>query len=257
MKLSLETQEYMFGGKMQENNKETEIDLLQIAGILLDKIVVLLAAGAITALVVFIISVFVIAPKYKSQTQLYIINRQNDGVTTYNDIQSSTQLVNDYKVLVTSYPVLEKVISNLKLDMTTEELEDMLTVGIETDSRVLEITVTSTDPYLSKNIADAVADISAEQITRIMQIEKVNVIQYGQVADRASSPNVILNTVVGFAAGVVLISIWLIASFMIDDSVKSSEDIEKYIGISTLALIPYSEDSDSSPDKKKRKKWAW
>ncbi len=242
----------------ENNNEEVEIDLLQIAGILLGKIFFLIAAGVITALAVFLISAFVISPKYQSQTQLYIINRQNDGVTTYNDIQSSTQLVKDYKVLVTSHPVLEKVISNLSLDMTMEELEKMLEVSIETDSRVLEITVTNHDPYLAKQIADMVADTSAEQITRIMQIEKVNVIQYGQIAEEQSSPNILLNTIIAFAAGVLLISIYYVTAFIIDDSIKSSDDIEKYLGLGTLALIPYSTESDDSPEtKKKRKKWAW
>lgn len=239
-----------------DDGASVEVDLVQMLGVVISNILYILLAGIASAGIVALISMFLLNPKYESNTQLYIINRQNDGVTTYSDIQSSTQLVNDYKVLVTSIPVLERVISELELNMTVEELSECISVGIETDSRVLEITVTTVDAYLSKSIADAVADISAEQITRIMQIEGVNVIQYGRIAQAPSSPNTPLNAVIAFAVGAAAAAVFFIMKFMMDDTIKSSDDIEKYLHVSTLALIPYAEeeDYDETPDSNKKRK---
>jgi capsular polysaccharide biosynthesis protein len=237
-----------------QDNDEVEIDLLQIYRILLGRLVYILLAGIVAGGVTLLVSIFIIPAKYESQAQLYIINRQNDGVTTYSDIQSSTQLVNDYKVLVTSRPVLEKVISTMGLEYTVDELDKCISADIETDSRVLEITVTTKDPYLSKSIVDSVATVSAEQIQQVMQIEGVNVIQYGQVANKQSSPKVRLNTAIAFVAGIVVISGVFIFQFQMDDSIKSSDDIEKYLGTSTLALIPYAEEDDDGDGAVGRKK---
>ena len=163
----------------QDNNEEVEIDIMQILRMLLSKIWVIIVSGVAVGIIAFSITELAITPQYQSSIKLYIINRQNGSTTTLSDIQSSTQLVQDYKVLVTSLPVVEQVIRNLELDMTSDELVSKIKCEIESDSRVLQVTVTDPDPERAKNIVDAVADISANQITSVMQIEGVNVIEYG------------------------------------------------------------------------------
>lgn len=236
-----------------DNNDEIEIDLLQICRIIMEKLLYIILSGIICGALTLIVCAFIIPAKYESQSQLYIINRQNDGVTTYNDIQSSTQLVKDYKVLVVSRPVLEKVIHDLNLNYKVEELEKCITAGIETDSRVLEITVKTKDPYLSKSIVDSVANVSAEQIKQVMQIEGVNVIQYGQIADEQCSPSVLKDTAIAVIVAMIITAAWFVVIFILDDTIKNSDDIERYLEVSTLALIPYSEESDDELDIKKTK----
>ena len=121
----------------QRNNEEVEIDLRQIFSVILSKIVVIILVGVIFGLVALIGSKMLIKPTYESTTSLYVLNRQSQGTTTYSDLQSSTQLTQDYVVLVTSRSVTEKVISELKLDMTNEELVKMINVNTPTNTRVL------------------------------------------------------------------------------------------------------------------------
>ena len=115
---------------------------------------------------------------------------------------------------------------------------------------------TDPDPERAKEIVDAVADISAKQITSVMQIEGVNVIEYGRVATSPSSPNVKKNTVLGAAVGVVLAIAVLVVKFLLDDTIKSSEDVERYLGITNLSLIPLTEEeyNGHSSNKKKKKR---
>ena len=238
----------------QDNNEEVEIDIMQIIRMLLSKIWIVIVAGVATAIVAFGITEIAITPQYQSSIKLYIINRQNGTTTTLSDIQSSTQLVKDYKVLVTSLPVVEQVVKDLDLDITPDALVGKISCEIETDSRVLQVTVTDTDPKRAKEIVDAIADVSAKQITSVMQIEGVNVIEYGRVANAPSSPNVKKNTMLGAIAGIVIAIAVLVVNFILDDRIKTSDDVEKYLGITNLSLIPLTEEEyNGQPSSKKKK----
>lgn len=238
-------------------NDEIEIDIMQMIRLLWSKAVIIIMTGIILGLIALLGSKLFISPVYQSSTQLYVINRQSEGTTTLTDLQSSTQLAKDYKILVTSRTVTEKVISDLKLDMTAEALADKITVNAGTDSRVLEIVVLDNDQYKAKEIADKVAQISADTICKIMDIEKVNIIDEANFPPSPVSPNVKKNAVIAGILGILLASAVVIIRFLLNDTIRSAEDIEKYLGISTLALIPLSEelyDGESSKKKKKKKK---
>lgn len=238
----------------QINNEEVEIDLRQIFSVILSKIVVIILVGAIFGLVALIGSKMLIKPTYESTTSLYVLNRQSQGTTTYSDLQSSTQLTQDYIVLVTSRSVTEKVISELKLDMTNEELVKMINVNTPTNTRVLEITVSSHDQKQAKEIADKVADVSADSIGQIMQTDKVTRIDAAQLPEKPVSPDVVKNGIIAVLLGIIIATAVVIVRFVMNDRINTSEDIEKYLGISTLALIPLSDELDDSKDTVSAKK---
>ena len=133
-------------GKDNVQNDEVEIDIGHILSILWEKILIIIATGLIVGLAGFLISKFLITPKYESETKLYVLNRANDSATTLSDVQLSTQLTKDYQILVTSAPVMNQVIKELKLDMKASELASTISVDTPSDTRVLQITVTSDDP---------------------------------------------------------------------------------------------------------------
>ena len=151
-------------------------------------------------------------------------------------------------MLVTSRSATEKFISELKLDMTNEELVKMINVNTPTNTRVLEITVSSHDQKQAKEIADKVADVSADSIGEIMQTEKVARIDAAQLPDKPVSPNVIQNGIIAGILGIIVAMAVVVVKFVMNDRINTSEDVEKYLGISTLALIPLSDELDDSKD---------
>lgn len=244
-------------GNENKQNDEIEIDLLQLAKAVLSKIWIVIISAVVTGAVALVVTIFLITPKYSSTSKLYVVNRQNDNTTTYNDIQSSSQLIKDFKVLVTSIPVIDKVIDDLNLDMTYDEVVSEVSCVIETDSRILSVTVTDKDPETAKKIADSIADVSSKQVTSVMKIEGVNVIENGRVPTSPSSPNTTKNVVIGIALGLVLSVAVIIVKFMLDDTIKNSDDVEKYLGMSTLSLIPLTKaeyDGERRNKKLKRKR---
>ena len=239
-----------------KRQQDTEIDLLLLLRVLLSRIWLIAIAAVVLGIGAFVFSAFVLNKQYQSTAQMYIISRQNEGTTTYSDLQTSTQLVKDYKVLVTSRPVLEQVIGNLGLDMTTGQLENCITVSSATDSRVLTLAVTSSDPYMSKMIVDSLADVSAERICSVMQLDSANIFEYGNIPTSPASPSVKKYTMIGILLGIVLSSAVIIIIYLVDDTIKTSDDITEYLELSTLALIPIAEeeyDGDSSSKKRTNK----
>jgi len=241
---------------MEQNNQlrsdEIEIDLVELFGAVWSKMGIIIFCGINAALALFLVSMYVLIPKYESTTKIYVINRQSSESLTYSDLQSGSQLTKDYKELVTSRPVLEEVIQQLKLDVDNEELADKITVEIPTETRIVTITVEDKDPYMARSIADYVRQSASEQIERVMNTEAVNVVEEANLPIEQSSPKVLLNTAIGGVAGMFLAMAFVILIYVMDDTIKNPDDIENYLGLSVIGSIPM--EGRTEKDKKRKKK---
>lgn len=223
--------------------EEIEIDLGEIISVLFAKLWFVLLLGVIAGLAALVISKFVIAPIYSSSTKVYVISRQNtDANVTYTDLQTGSQLTKDYLELVKSRTVLTQVITRLDLDLTTTDLSDMITVATPTDTRIISITVNSTDAYLAQKIANDVRVVASEHIRSVMNLQSVNVVDEADVPMIPSSPNIPRNTLLGVVLGIFLAICIVVVTYVLDDSIKTPDDVERYLGVSVLGSIPLLED---------------
>lgn len=236
------------------NSDEIEIDLGGLFSLLIHKAAIIICMGVLFGGMAFLACKFFITPQYTSQTKLYVLNRATDGTTTLTDLQTSTQLTKDYQILVTSSPVMEEVIKKLSLDMTSSDLAGAITVTTPADSRVLEITVINPDPYKAKEIADQVAKSSSEQICKVMQIEKVTQFEPGSISQFPVSTGTKKYTIIGALAGIVLACAIIIIKSLLDDTIKDTDDVERYLGLSTLSIIPICDEMDDGHGKSKKSK---
>lgn len=243
----------------KQKNDEIEIDLRQVLSVVISKLAIIIIVGIIFGLATFVYTKFFVRPTYVSQASLYVLNKQNtNSTTTYSDLQTSTQLTQDYMVLVKSRTVLEKVIDELGINMTYGQLYNMITVTNKTNTRILDISVAGHDQYQVKEIAEKVAVVSGDSICSIMQIEKCDVFDHAVVPAAPSAPNVMRNVIIAVVIGMVLTIAVVVVRFLLNDTITTSDDVERYLGLSTLALIPFSEELDDSMEasrsKKKKKK---
>ncbi len=242
--------------EIENRNDEVEIDLREIFGLLINKLAIIVLAAVLGAAIAFTYTKFLVSPVYQSKTQVYVTNNKlttTDQINV-NDLQSSNYLTKDYMILVKSNPVLDKVIADLGLKMSTSELAGKIHVSTPTDTRIITIAVNDTDPIMAKKIADAVREASKAQIQSVMGIETVNTVEEAKLPENPISPNTKMNVLIGFVLGFVIAVAVVIIRFMLDDSIKAQEDVEKYLGLSVLGLIPELENSDSKKKKKKKKK---
>ena len=195
-----------------------------------------------------------ITPKYESTTKIMVLNKQDNNTLTSADMQTSTQLTKDYAELIQSRTVLEGVIAQLNLDMTYKEMLQKVSVETSSDSRIVSISVTDEDPYTASEIANAVRDMAAEHIQSVMDIEAVNVVDTANIPNEKASPSLAKNGVIGGLLGVIIAMAAVIIIYLTNDTIKVEEDVERYLGLSVLGSIPFSEKESRSKKKKSRKR---
>lgn len=240
---------------MEKRNDEIEIDLLEVIHILFNRLWLIMGVGLLVAIGGFIISKFILTPTYESTTKIYILNKSDNTTVTYSDVQMGTQLTKDYAELINSRYVLEKVISQLSLtDMEYEELLHQVSVNTPADTRIVSITVEHTNPALAMQIADCIREVAGEHIQNVMDIDAVNVVEPANMPTEKAGPSVMKWTLFGGIAGVFIVCAIILVLYLLDDSIKSSDDVEKYLGLSTLALIPVAVDEDSVKKGKTKRK---
>lgn len=236
------------------DNNIVEIDLLEIISILLNRFWVIFGAALLAAAAGFMISKFVLTPTFESTTKIYILNKSENTTVTYSDVQMGTQLTKDYAELINSRYVLETVIGQLSLpEMEYKDLLKKVSVHTPTDTRIVSITVTDYDPQQAQNIANCIREVAGEHIQNVMDIEAVNVVEEANLPTVKAGPSVVKWTAVGGILGVFLVCAVILIHYLLDDSIKSSEDVEKYLGLSTLALVPITQSVNDDKQRNKRK----
>lgn len=238
------------------NNDEREIDLLALFMSLLHRWWIIFLAGALCGAAGLCIAKFAIAPTYESTTSVYVVSKQGEGNLTYSDLQLGTQLTKDYVVMTTSRTVLEQVIEHLGLDMTTEQLKDCLSVSTASDTRIMYIKATHTDPLTAQLIADATRDFASSHIINVMRVEEVNVAEGANYPLKKAGPSIAKWTVIGGALGAFVAVAIIAVCFLMNDKIKTSEDVETYLQLSTLGSIPYCDvlEKQMKADFKSRRK---
>ena len=243
---------------MEENTirqtDEIEIDLWEICLVLIHNLALIISVGIMVALGAFLFTQLLVTPTYESTTKIYILNKQENASVTYSDIQLGTQLTKDYAELIQSRFVLEEVVQGMGLDLTYEQMKEKVSVTTPTDTRILAITVKDSDPVMAMKMANAIREAAAVHIMNVMDIQAVNVAETANMPMKKSSPSVLKNTFIGGLLGVFLIIAVVLVRYLRDDTVKTPEDVEKYLQLSTLAVIPLNEGESEGKKKKKKVK---
>ena len=238
-------------GFTDRTEEETEIDLIDLAWTLLDKLHYIVLCFLLGAVLMNAYSYFLVRPTYQSTAKMYVVSASKNSVVDLDALNIGTSLTSDYEQLMLSYPVLEQVINKLNLDMTSEELAKMITLENPQDTRILNINVISTDPKKARDIANTLMDISVEYLPKTMSTNAPNVAQKAKIADRKAGPSYTKYTMIGALAGAFLYCMYIVVKYLMDDTIHTAEDMEKYFDIVPLAVIP---DMDGLPTGKQQKK---
>ena len=236
-----------YGMMNQEiQDDEVTIDLMELFSALWAKKTIIILSAVFMALVAFVGTKMFVTPKYTSVTKLFVMTKNDDtsASATYTDLQTGSMLTKDYMELVKSRPVLEKTISKLKLDVTPEELEGMITTETPTDTRIMSISVTDDDPKEAKQIADTLRKAVSVQITEIMNADSVNTVEEGNLPTSPSSPNVKKNMMLGALLGALIVCAIVVLRMLTDTTLKTVDDIDRYLHIPVLAAVPYYREMD-------------
>lgn len=216
---------------------EIEIDLKELLLALKKKILIIMLVTVIFAGIAGAVTGFLITPIYSSASTLYVLS-QSTSITSLADIQVGTSLTQDYIVLVNTRPVVNKVIENLSLDYTYEEMLGKITVTNESDTRMLKLKVEDPDPELAQQMVNELAAVTVQRIAEKMAMDEPSIIEEGYLAVNPDSPSLMKNTALGALLGLMLSAGIVVVTFIMNDSVRTSEDVERHFGITVLAAVP-------------------
>jgi len=224
---------------------EDTISLKELMQVLRKRLsmIALITLGAM--IVTAIVTYFVMTPVYESSTQI-LVNKASDDQTMYttNAVQTNVQLVNTYNVIIKSPSILDKVIDELKLNMTTDELNDKIEVSTEQNSQVFTLTVKDTNPYMAAKIANKIGGVFKKEVKNIMKVDNVTVISKAQVPTGPVSPKPFLNIAIALVVGLMVgVGIAFLLEYL-DNTIKDEQDIEQMLELPVLGVIGQIDDQE-------------
>lgn len=230
---------------------EDTIDLGKIFGMLLDHIQYIILCFLVGALLFSGYCYLAKHPTYQSTAKLYAVTASDDAVVNIADLNIGQALTKDYEELIYSYPVMEEVIDRLHLDMTSSQLSNMIEIENPEDTRVLRITTTAKDAKLAQKITNTLLESLRTYLPRAMSTTKPNIVQRGKLESNRVGPNYLKYLLLGGALFAGVYCIILIIRFLLDDTLKTAEDIETEFGFAPLTVIPENDIFIENDEKKK------
>ena len=224
---------------MKEQNM-MEIDVFHLLKILWKRKLLIALVAFVTGIVAFAYSSFIVKPEFTSTTRIYVVNRnQGDkpGLTN-QDLQAGSYLVKDYREIILSQDVLEKVATDLKLELPPKDLASKIKVTVPVDTRIVSISVTDRAPEEASRIANSLREVAAQKIISVTRVSDVTTLEEARPATSPSSPNIRRNTMVGFLAVAVVMVVTVLLVEILDTRVKRPEDIEDVLQIALLGVVP-------------------
>lgn len=225
----------------QTADLETAIDLVELAYRLLANWKLIVCLSFVLMIVSGVYTVFLVTPMYEATSTIYVLNR-SDSAINLSDLQLGTALTQDYIKVFSMWEVHEEVISNLNLPYSYREMENMLSITNEADTRMLDIKIKSADPQEAAAIANEYAKVASQYIAETMATDKPNIMSVALVPANPVSPNKTRNVMLGFMLGVIISCGYVTVHMIMDDKYKTVEDIRRYTGLTTLAVVPVEPD---------------
>ncbi|MBR5931107.1 MAG: polysaccharide export protein [Lachnospiraceae bacterium] len=220
------------------------VDLLELLRVIWKNIWLVLIAIAAGAVLAFLVTKLFITPKYQATSTIYILSKST-SITSLADLQIGSQLAGDFAIIATTREVLENVIEDEHLNESYDQLKREIKVSSPSNTHMLRITVTDTDPEMAARISNTLADELRDKIAEIMNTERPSTVEAAVVPAHPISPNVKKNTVLGAFALAVLVILFIVIRHLSDDTIKDDEDVRKYLELDTLAQFPLIKDKTS------------
>lgn len=221
-------------------SETVEIDLREIFRVLIKRIWIVVLCAAILGSAVLVYTANFVDPLYEANVTIYVNNNSGNDHTYISsaDLAVALRLVTTYVNIIQSHTVLEKVIAEAGMDLTSDELRSMISAEVVGETEMFKVTVTTPDPEESVVLANAIAAVAPNEIAAIIEGSSAKIIDYARPPKGSSSPNYIMNTLVGAAVGALLAIVIILLQNMLDMRVRNEEELTNICDIPVLGAIP-------------------
>lgn len=221
-----------------------ELDLKEIFNIFWNKKAEIVLIIAIFIVLGFVYSYIMATPEYTSYTTLLLTqinSTSNDSTITQSDLTLNSSLVSTYSELIKSKVVLREVINNLNINISEKDIKNDISVKAVSNTELIEINVTNENPTYAANIANEIAEVFSKKIAEIYNIDNVYVVDKAEITSVPSNINHVKDIIIFVFIGIVIACGYVLLYNMLDNGIKTEQDIEKIEGLLVLATIPDSD----------------
>ena len=219
-----------------------EINLKELFDYFVSKWFMVALAAVVSVVFGAVYTIFFKTPLYNSYTTMVLTtNNENTNINqsiTQSDITLNKNLISNYRVIMKSHSILNQVINNLNLNMTTDELKKMVNITTEDDTEIIRISVNGTDKEIAKDVANEIARVFSNDVARYYSIKNVAIVDYAEVSNNPYNISLLKTVVLAMLIGVVLSCAVIFVMFYFDTTIKSTDEIETKIGLPTLGVVP-------------------
>ncbi|MCH4890312.1 capsular biosynthesis protein [Acidaminobacter sp. JC074] len=218
-----------------------EIELRDLYYMIVKRIWLIVLITVLSVVASGLVSMFLLTPEYETFTTLMLgkpADYNSEESYTYQDVLTNQKLIGTYGEIAKSRVVLNEVKSELNLDLKTSELSEMISVTLLKNTEIIKVTVRDVSPERAADIANSVAKTFMKNVSDIMQINNVQVIDSAEVPVNPVSPRVKMNIAIAGVLGV-MVSVFIIFIMeAFDNTIKIPEDVDRYLELPVIGMIP-------------------
>ena len=214
-----------------------EIDLGTLFKVLFNKWYIILISTVLAFSLAFIYAFIILDDQYTAQTSMIILV-DNDVQSDEQNFNFSQKLTKTYTELAKSDLVIDEVIDSLSLDLSRNQLKEIMTITGVQDTPVIKLSIELSDASLAMRIANRTVEVMQDVSLQFDGFDNIEVLDVASLPDLPSGPNRLLYVVIGIIlGGIVGVGIIFVIEFL-DKSIKTPDDVERRLGLRMLAIIP-------------------
>lgn len=231
-----------------------EIDLRELYYLFLQHIFPIVLAFVLGAAAVGCYFHFLVPPSFTATAKLYVVSASNDSVVNLSDLQIGTNLTADYKQLILNRPMMESTLRKLDLqEETVSSLREKIGVENPSGTRILEISATMGSPKEAADVANTVANLAVSWLPAVMESNAPNIAEEAIPPTTKSAPHVLRNAAIGAVVCAFAVYVFYLVAYLLDDTIRTEEDMEKYFDMIPLASVPKEQELKHKKNEKIKK----
>lgn len=219
-------------------NEEDVIDVTELGSAILKHIKSIIVLCILFGVGSFFGTKLLIAPTYTASTSIYLTPQISEsGSLDYNSQMANSKLVTNAVNLLTQNNIMSEVAKDVGLE-SAEKVKDVVSVTNESNTEIITISATTTDPKLSKDIANDTVSTFIRTMQKNLNVRNIEVVDKAKLSYVPSGPNVKKNIMMAGVVGLVVGICYSMLKFLLDNRLRTKEEAEKYLGIPVFCEIP-------------------
>lgn len=219
-------------------NDEDVINLLDLFNAIFKYIKLIIVLCILFGVGGFFGTKLLIAPTYTASTSIYLTPQISEsGALDYNSQIANSKLVTNAVNLLTQNNIMSEVAKDVGLE-SASSVKNVVSITNEANTEIITISATTTDPKLSKNIANDTVSTFVKTMQKNLNVRNIEVVDKAKLSYVPSGPNIKKNTMMAGVVGLVIGVGYAVLRFLLDNRLRTKEEAEKYLGIPVFCEIP-------------------